>query len=73
MTYEKPNQVMRGKARALRKNMTDEEKSLWYELREFKARGHYFRKQGIRNNIRVIFVSAGGAIFGARHDDVGPL
>lgn len=40
-----PPPPSRGRAKALRKNMTDEEKSLWYELREFKARGHYFRKQ----------------------------
>jgi len=29
----------------LRKNLTDAEKKLWYELRDFKHNGHYFRRQ----------------------------
>ena len=29
----------------MRKNATEAEKKLWYELREFKKGGHYFRRQ----------------------------
>jgi len=29
----------------LRKNATEAEKKLWFELREFKTRGFYFRRQ----------------------------
>ena len=40
-----PPPPSRGRAKALRKNMTDAEKKLWYELRDFKHLGHYFRRQ----------------------------
>jgi len=35
----------RGRARYLHKNATDAEKRLWYDLRDFKRGGHYFRRQ----------------------------
>lgn len=35
----------RTRARVLRNNATDAERKLWFELREFKKYGHYFRRQ----------------------------
>ena len=35
----------RARARTLRKNLTEAERKLWFELRDFKKAGHYFRRQ----------------------------
>ena len=56
VTHTKPATSTRNKAKSLRKNMTDEEKSLWYDLREFKADGLKFRKQAPIGHYIVDFV-----------------
>lgn len=41
----RPGPPSRGRAKVLRKNMTDAETKLWWELRELKEQGFYFRRQ----------------------------
>lgn len=42
---KKPSDLMRSRARHLRKTLTDEEKSLWYALKDLRKDGVRFRKQ----------------------------
>ena len=47
---------LKARARELRKNQTECEQRLWYELRALKEHGHRFRRQVIFQNYIVDFV-----------------
>jgi very-short-patch-repair endonuclease len=49
-------------ARSLRRNMTDAERRLWYQLRGLKAEGYHFRKQAPIGRFIVDFVCFGGKL-----------
>ena len=51
-----PPPPSRGRAKALRQNLTEAEQKMWYELREFKKLGFHFRKQAPIGNYIVDFV-----------------
>lgn len=46
----------RGRAKNLRKNLTDAEQKMWWDLREFKKLGFHFRKQAPIGHYIIDFV-----------------